>query len=85
MRLPVAALVRIGELYWHFADAVDASPTPPEVRRMGDEAVAAYRDQLSEVIEGHRARAREAWKAAEKARELDVTSPELLAVQPLMK
>ena len=43
----LAAFYRKGYILERFAETILATPVPPEVKRLGEEAVASYQDQLS--------------------------------------
>lgn len=79
----LTALVREGELRWHFAAAIKAGGAPPEVKRLGNEAVDAYLELLEQQAAELRREARESWAAAAlHSKEWNVPSPALEAVRP---
>lgn len=45
----LAALYRKGFVLERFAQTILETPVPPEIKRLGDEAVATYQDQLSQL------------------------------------
>ena len=81
-RWTVASLVRVGELSWIMADALEAGPPPAGVSAAGADAVKAYRDEMAGQAGLFRDRARASWsRAAAVAKESHVQSPELDAVR----
>jgi len=67
----LAAFYRLGFLLERFSNTVVDAPIPPEVKRLGDEAVASYQDQLGQMsaqlddkaVEAYQATLTEAKKA----------------------
>ena len=67
----LAAFYRLGFLLERFSNTVVEAPIPPEVKRLGDEAVASYQDQLGQMsaqlddkaVEAYQATLTEAKKA----------------------
>jgi hypothetical protein len=78
----VASLVRVGELQWAMADALEFSPPPAAVTAVGADAVKAYREEMAEQVGLFRDRARASWtRAVAAAKAAAVQSPELEAVR----
>jgi len=74
----VRALVRSGELYWHFADELLEYPSPVQGE---DERI--YRQQIEEQSQSIRDKAIDCWKAADRiALDHQLKVPELEAVRP---
>ncbi len=46
----LAAFYRKGYVFERFAQTILEAPVPPEVKRLGEEAVAAYQDQLATLV-----------------------------------
>jgi tetratricopeptide (TPR) repeat protein len=63
----LAAFYRKGYVLERFAETVLNAPVPPEIKRMGDEAVASYQDQLSGLTVALEDKAVETYDGALKA------------------
>ncbi len=71
----VAALYRVGYIDEQFAAALNNAPVPSEIKKMGDEGVAAYSDQLNQIALPIDERALEAYKkAVATARDLKIAN-----------
>ena len=80
------ALVRQGQLRWHFAEEISRTRVPPEIHRLGEEAEATFADAIAANVASQRKAAKARWtSAAALASKHHVSSPEFESVRALMK